>query len=159
VTHPGLVLGDYAAREFDAVDTALKTAEYSEGHTARLKAPSVVVSSADNSITVFDNGAVAAKGKVEIENPEQPLGERVFLLNGENVQDGSLAWSGAEVGSLTKSVGDDSATVLRRIKAEPKMREAVRTRLGFGMTLVTTDEPATASTRSGDGFVIIDAVT
>jgi hypothetical protein len=159
VTHPGLVLGEYAAREFDAVDTALKTAEYSEGHEARPKAPSIVVSSADNSITVFDNGAVAAKGKVEIADPEKPLGERVFLLNGENDLDGSLAWTGAEVGSLTKAVGDDSSSTLPRIKAEPRMREAVRTRLKFGMTLVTTDEPATAATRSGDGFVIIDAVT
>ena len=159
VTHPGLVLADYAAREFDAVDAALKTAEYSEGHDARPKAPSVVVSSADNSIAVFDNGALAARGKVAIDNPMQPLGERVFLLNGENDRDGSLAWSGAEVGALTKSTGDDSATMLRRIKPEPRMQEAVRTRLRFGMTLVTTDEPATAATRSGDGFVVIDALT
>jgi hypothetical protein len=38
------------------------------------------------------------------------------------------------------------------------MREAVRTRLKFGMTLVTTDELASTATRSQDGFVVIDAM-
>ena len=32
VTHPGMVLGEYAAREFNAVDSAIKATEYSEGH-------------------------------------------------------------------------------------------------------------------------------
>src|SRR3984957_8911586 len=32
VTHPGMVLGAYAAREFSAVDSAIKATEYSEGH-------------------------------------------------------------------------------------------------------------------------------
>jgi hypothetical protein len=158
VTHPGLVLGEYAAREFDAVDAAVKTALYSEGHETKPKATSAVVSSADSSLTVFDDGAVVAKGKVEIQNSEQPLGERVFLLNGEDSETGLLAWSATEVGSLTKSTGDDPATTLRRVKADPRTREAVRSRLRFGMTLVTTDELATATTRSQDGFVVIDAM-
>ena len=159
VAHPGLVLGEYAANEFHAVDAAIKTAQYSEGHEARPKAPSAIVSSADKSITVLDQGAVAARGKVEIQNPEQPLGERVFLLNGEDSENGLLAWSAADVGSLTKSVGDSHDSTLRRIKADLPAREAVRTRLRFGMTLVTTDELASAATRSRDGFVVLDAVT
>ncbi|MGH6799081.1 MAG: hypothetical protein ACREDI_11950 [Roseiarcus sp.] len=36
-------------------------------------------------------------------------------------------------------------------------REAVRKRLRFGMTLVTTDQPADAKSRSGDGFVVLDS--
>ena len=35
VTHPGMVLGEYAAREFNAVDTAIKATEYSEGTMPR----------------------------------------------------------------------------------------------------------------------------
>lgn len=65
VTHPGMVLGDYAAREFNAVDTAIKATEYSEGHEPAPRSPSVVVSSADKSIAVFDNSTLAASGKVE----------------------------------------------------------------------------------------------
>jgi L,D-transpeptidase catalytic domain len=157
VAHPGMVLGEYAAREFNAVDAAIKTAEYSEGHERAPKSPSVVVSSADKSITVFDNGAVAASGKVEIHNPQKPLGERVFTLNGADDQSGLLSWQAAGVGATGKTTGEDNGAALRRIKADLPAREAVRKRLKFGMTLVTTDQPADAKARSRDGFVVLDS--
>jgi hypothetical protein len=157
VTHPGMVLGEYAAREFNAVDAAIKTAEYSEGHERAPKSPSVVVSSADKSITVFDNGAMAASGKVEIQNPEKPLGERVYTLSGADDQSELLTWQAAKVGAAAKTTSEDSGAALRRIKADLFAREAVRKRLKFGMTLVTTDQPADARTRSGDGFVVLDS--
>ena len=157
VTHPGMVLGEYAAREFNAVDTAIKASEYSEGHDPAPKSPSVVVSSADKSIHVFDNGALAASGKVEIQNPEKPLGERVFTLSGADDQSGLLTWQAAGVGASAKTTGEDNGAALRRIKADPSTREAVRKRLKFGMTLVTTDQPADSRTRSGDGFVVLDS--
>ena len=157
VAHPGMVLGEYAAREFNAVDTAIKATEYSEGHERAPKSPSVVVSSADKSITVFDNGAVAASGKVEIQNPEKPLGERVYTLSGADDQSELLTWQAAGVGATAKTAGEDSGAALRRIKADLSAREAVRKRLKFGMTLVTTDQPADAKTRSGDGFVVLDS--
>ncbi|HTZ67361.1 MAG TPA: L,D-transpeptidase [Roseiarcus sp.] len=157
VTHPGMVLGEYAAREFHAVDTAVMAAEYSEGHEWAPKSPSVVVSSADKSIKVFDNGALAASGKVEIQNPEKPLGERVFTLTGADDQSGVLTWQAAGVGAATKTTGEDDGAALRRIKADLPAREAVRKRLKFGMTLVTTDQPADAKSRSGGGFVVLDS--
>jgi hypothetical protein len=157
VTHPGMVLGDYAAREFNAVDTAIKATEYSEGHEPAPKSPSAVVSSADNSIHVFDNGALAASGKVEIQNPEKPLGERVFTLSGADDQSELLTWQAAKVGTTANAAGEDNAAALRRIKADLPAREAVRKRLKFGMTLVTTDQPAGAKTRSSDGFVVLDS--
>jgi hypothetical protein len=156
VTHPGMVLGEYAAREFNAVDTAIKATEYSEGRDPAPKSPSVVVSSADKSIRVFDNGALAASGKVEIQNPEKPLGERVFTLDGADDQSGLLSWQAAEVGATAKTAEANGAA-LRRIKADLPAREAVRKRLKFGMTIVTTDQPADAKTRSGDGFVVLDS--
>ena len=157
VTHPGMVLGEYAAREFNAVDTAIKATEYSEGHERAPKSPSVVVSSADKSIKVFDNGALAASGKVEIQNPEKPLGERVFTLTGSDDQSGTMAWQAVGVGASAKTTGEDNGAALRRIKADLPTREAVRKRLKFGMTIVTTDQPADAKTRSGDGFVVLDS--
>jgi hypothetical protein len=157
VTHPGMVLGEYAAREFNAVDAAIKTAEYSEGHESAPNSPSAVISSADKSIRVFDNGAMVASGKVEIENPEKPLGERVFTLTGADDQSGTMAWQAAGVGQAAKATGEDNGAALRRIKADPAAREAVRKRLKFGMTLVTTDQPADARTRSRDGFVVLDS--
>jgi hypothetical protein len=157
VTHPGMVLGEYAAREFNAVDTAIKATEYSEGHDRAPKSPSVVVSSADKSIHVFDNGALAASGKVEIQNPEKPLGERVYTLSGADDQSELLTWQAAGVGASAKTTGEDNGAALRRIKADLPAREAVRKRLKFGMTLVTTDQRADAKTRSRDGFVVLDS--
>ena len=157
VAHPGMVLGEYAAREFNAVDASILASEYSEGHEAAPHSPSVVVSSADRSITVFDDGAVVARGAVEIAGPEQPLGERVFTLAGADDQEGQLRWSAAEIGKLTKAVGADNASTIRRIKADPAVREAIRKRLKFGLTVVTTDEKADARTRSGGGFVVLNS--
>jgi hypothetical protein len=158
VTHPGMVLGEYTANEFHAVDAAFKGGEYAEGHETAPRSPSVVVSRADRSIAVFDNGALVAAGKVEIQQPEMPLGERVFTLNGSDDQAGELHWDATDMG-LNKSVGQDDATALRRIKADPAVREAVRKRLKFGMTVVITDEPANAKTRSAADFVILNSAT
>ncbi len=157
VTHPGMVLGEYAAREFHAVDTAVMASEYSEGHERAPKSPGVVVSSADRSIHVFDDGALAASGKVEIRDPKKPLGERVYTLTGADDQADLLTWQAAKIGRSAKPTGEDNGEALRRIKADPAAREAVRKRLKFGMTLVTTDQPADAKTRSGDGFVVLDS--
>jgi hypothetical protein len=159
VVHPGMVLGEYAANEFHAVDTAIKRSEYAERLESEPPSPSVVVSSADNSITVFDNGVLVAAGKVEIQDPKQPLGERIFNLTGSDDSAGELRWDAAAIGRLTKSVGEDNVTTLRRIKAEPAVREAVRKRLEFGMTVVTTDEPASAKTRSSGGVVVLNSET
>jgi len=157
VTHPGMVLGEYAAREFNAVDTAIKATEYSEGREPAPKSPSVVVSSADKSIHVFDNGALVASGKVDIRDPGKPLGERVYTLSGADDQSELLTWQAAKVGASAKTTSEDNGAALRRIKADLPAREAVRKRLKFGMTLVTTDKPADAKTRSGDGFVVLDS--
>jgi hypothetical protein len=156
VTHPGMVLGEYASREFNAVDTAIKATEYSEGHEPAPRSPSVVISSADKSITVLDNSAVVASGKVEIQDPQMPLGERVFTLTGSDDEAGGLQWQAAGVGQ-GKTSGEDNASALRRVKADLPAREAVRKRLRFGMTVVTTDGQADAETRSGDGFVVLDS--
>jgi len=157
VTHPGMVLGEYAAREFNAVDTAIKATEYSQAHDLAPKSPGVVVSSADKSIHVFDNGALAASGKVEIRDPGKPLGERVYQLSGADDEADILTWQAAKIGRSAKPTGEENGAALRRIKADPAAREAVRKRLKFGMTLVTTDQPADARTRTADGFVVLDS--
>ena len=123
VTHPGMVLGEYAAREFHAVDTAVMATEYSEGHERTPKSPSVVVCSADRSIRVFDNGALAASGKVEIQDPAKPLGERVLHAERRGRSVGGPHLASANVGGTAKTTNQDSGAALRRrIKAEPGAR-------------------------------------
>jgi hypothetical protein len=80
----------------------------------------------------------------------------VFTLSGADDQSGLLTWQAAGVGATSKT-GEDDGAALRRIKAHLPTREAVRKRLKFGMTLVTTDRPADARSRSEDGFVVLDS--
>ena len=157
VAHPGMVLGEYAAREFNAVDTAIKATEYSEGHDPAPKSPSVVVSSADKSIRVFDNGAVV--GFRQGRDSESGEAARRACVHpqrgGRSVRSSVMASRGGR--SDGEDDGEDNGAALRRIKADLPAREAVRKRLKFGMTIVTTDQPADAKTRSGDGFVVLDS--
>lgn len=151
VTHPGMVLGDYARREFRAVDTSLMKAQYSAGHVDAPKAASVVVSHKDRSVTVLEDGKAVAKGKANIDGGK-PIGPAVYQLTGSQPGKGDLKWSGVGYG---KSDREDMARELQRINADPEVREEIRKRMHHGMTVVTTDGSHTEANRVS-GFTIIE---
>lgn len=155
VVHPGLVLGDYAKREFAAVDASIKKRQYSEGHIDQPKSTSIVVSGHDKSVSVWEDGAVVAAGKVEIANPGKPLRGGVHTLHGTSGDKGELQWSSVGYG---KGDREDLAAELRRIKAEPGMQEQIRKRMHVGMTVVTTHQTASNEYRSNDDFVVMDGL-
>ena len=101
---------------------------------------------------------VVASGPVEIADPQRPLGERVFTLTGADDAAGVLRWQASGVGKDGEK-GEDNSAALRRVTADPAVREAIRKRLKFGMTVVMTDAPATAATRSREGFVVLGSET
>lgn len=154
VTHPGMVLGDYARKEFAAVDTALVKDQYSAGHTDRPTVTSVVVSSKDKSVTVMEDGRVVAKGRAEIAGGAQPIGEKVYTLTGAHQANESLTWSSVGYG---KSDREDMGKELRRISADPQVRGEIRKRMKTGMTVVTTDQHNSARHRASD-FTILEGV-
>ena len=154
VTHPGMVLGDYARREFAAVDTALLKDQYSAGHTDNTTVTSVVVSSKDNSVTVLDDGHVVARGKTTIADGSRPIGETVYTLTGRHPADDSLAWSGTGYGKTDR---EDMGRELRRITADPKVRGEIRKRMKTGITVVTTDQSNSAAHRASN-FTIMEGV-
>lgn len=154
VTHPGMVLGDYARHEFAAVDTALLREQYSAGHEAKATVTSVVVSSKDRSVTVFEDGQVVAKGKAHITQAAQPVGNTVYTLTGSSKADDSLTWSGTGHGKTDR---EDMGRALRRITADPQVRGEIRKRMKSGMTVVTTDQSDTPSHRASD-FTILEGV-
>ena len=153
VVHPGMVLGDYARREFVAVDAALTKSEYSEGQRPRPISTSVVVSGRDKTIHVLENDKIVAKGSVTIANHETPLGSKVYSLTAHDEAKQDLGWSGVSYG---KGDREDLAYDLHRIKAEPQVREEVRQRMQHGMTIVTTHESSTEARRTSGDFVVID---
>ena len=155
VVHPGLVLGNYARQEFAAVDVSLQKANYSAGHTPHPKQTSVVVSGAGRRMTVFEDDKVIASGKIEITGHNRPLPESVHTLVAEDPEKGDLQWSSVGYGKPDR---EDLARELRRIKAEPAVREAMRSRMHQGMTIVTTQTASRTEHRSGRGFVVIDGI-
>jgi hypothetical protein len=154
VTHPGMVLGDYARREFAAVDTALLRSQYSAGHMDNAPVTSVVVSSRDRSVTVMEDDKVVASGRAEISGKTKSLGDNVYTLTAARPADDSLTWSGVGYGKTDR---EDMNSDLRRVTADPKVREAIRKRMQNGMTVVTTDQSNSASHRASN-FTIIEGV-
>jgi hypothetical protein len=155
VVHPGLVLGDYARHEFAAVDTAMKRAQYSEGFVAKPRQTSVVVSSEDRKMTVYDGGRAVATGRVEIRDEKRPLRDSVHTLVATNPSKGDVEWSSVGYG---KSDREGLSRELRRIKAEPAVREEMRKRMHNGMTVVTTGKSSRSEYTTAPDFVVIDSI-
>ncbi len=150
-----MVLGDYARNEFLGVDAAVKRSQYAEGHIDAPKSVSVVVSSKTKTITVHEDDAIVARGRVDIEEEAKPLSKRAYTLTGVNAEKRDLRWAGVGYGKTDR---EDMTRELRRIKAEPGVREEVRKRMHHGMTLVTTDEDSTETHRTSRDFVVIDGL-
>ena len=162
VIHPGLVLGDFAQHEFDGMQAGLKKKSAPwEAEVTPIDAPkatAVIVSHGDMSITLLENGDVVAKGKATIVNPETPLGRHVFILNGADEGQKGLSWHALphhEQTGLTLVEPDEA--VLKRIKADQPVLQAMQARMHPGMVLVTTELPAHPDTRTGNDFVLMNS--
>jgi hypothetical protein len=155
VVHPGMVLGDYARREFMAVDTALLKSEYSAGHVDNPPQTSIVVSGKTRTMEVLEDDRIVASGKIAITDDHQPLREQAYELTATDPSSEGLRWSATAFG---KGDRQEQAADLHRIKAEPKVREEARKRLHHGATLVTTHEASTQSHRTKADFVVMDGI-
>jgi hypothetical protein len=157
VVHPGLVLADYAEDEFEAAVANLKGKEIP---TEEQVATSIVVSSADSSLTVLENGRVVAAGAARIRDriEGERLGEHVYILHDTHDARRGLVWHA--IGYQAESGADvdrpDEAT-LRRLSADQALLEVLHARLHPGTVLVLTDLPLHPSMRSGEDFVIMTA--
>lgn len=155
VVHPGMVLGQYARTEFVGVDTSLKKSQYSAGRVPNPRSTSVVVSAKDKVISVFEDDELVANGHVKITDHDKPVSDRAYMLHGADPDTKELQWSSVGYGKHDR---EDMATELRRIEAEPKVREEVRKRMHHGMTVVTTNESSTTAYRTSGDFVVIDGL-
>lgn len=154
VTHPGLVLGDYAKKEFRAVDASLLRAAYSEGRTPQQPDTSIVVSKHDSSVAILNGNREVSRGKVDFERKHAAFGTNTYTLANVDQKEQGLRW--IEVNQ--RKNGSGAGYPLRDIRAKPEMHEKIRKSLHQGATLVVTDEPVSAKTRSGKDFVIFDGL-
>jgi hypothetical protein len=103
VLDPGLILGAKAKQDLAKVTKKTKPKFADTGATT-----SILVSSADKSIYVLQNGEIVAEGKATIANPSKPLGSNVFVLQGGTRRD-----------SLGKRPGSAPAAAARRSRPRP----------------------------------------
>ena len=93
VIDPGLILGAKAKQELAKV---VKKTKPKFAQTDAVT--SILVSSADKSIYVLQNGEIVAQGTATIANPSKPLGSHVFVLQGGDEKGFTWQASGFDTG-------------------------------------------------------------
>jgi hypothetical protein len=163
VVHPGMVMSADAAREFEGIVTARST-KNGVGATARapdyVPASSVIISSAERSLIIIDDGAMVAKAGVTIADSTRPLGNRVFVLGSVDETGKSLRWQ--QIGyydGVARPLSQSPLDTIQRIRADKSAVDMMRARMREGLVLVTTDVHLNADTRTGKDFVIMNTTT
>jgi len=152
VVDPGLLLGAQAKKELAKVAKKTKPA-FAKSDAVT----SILVSSADKSIYVVQNGDIVAQGTATIADPSKPLGSNVFVLQGGD-EDG-FTWEATGFSTGKGNAKKPSTSIVERVTPPPEVQAAIDERMKPGMVFVTTDQPASADTRSGKDFVVMDAPT
>lgn len=158
VVHPGLVLGDYAAHEFEQVKAGLKgkANPWAAQVTSYAAPASILISSADRVGVLLVDGKVVGQAPVTIRDPSKPLGSHVFMLVDAHDGHQGLAWQAISHNAKTGvTLGQPEVSVIQRISASVEARARVHEAMHPGMTLVTTDLPAHPDTRSARDFVVM----
>lgn len=162
VSHPGLVLTNYATSEFPTVKTGLKKEKLPwAAEVIDFSQPiSILVSSADKTASIITAGQLDMQVPVEITGQNSPLGSHVFVLAGASASRQGMAWHA--IGHHSDSgvaVGQPEESVLKRISFAQDMRGWLQDHLHVGMTIITTDLPAHPDTRTGTDFVVMSQET
>jgi hypothetical protein len=150
VKDPGPILGSSAKQTIEA-NVGKKAISPASSNAVT----SILVSRADKRIYVLQNGTIVAQGDANIKDPGKAIGSNVFVWQGGDPNGSS--WEGMGFIAGADDAKAPSTAVLERIEGSPDVMDAIRKRMKPGTVLVTTDLPATADTRSGEDFVVLDA--
>lgn len=157
IIHPGLALTPDAVKELDSKKSERMKATKSPWQADVVdfsKPAAVVISSADMSAIVFEDGEIVAQDTITLRDPDMPLGSHVFVL--KDAGDGRMTWqtvsyqAQAEVSDVPMET-----SVLQRISLGHTAFDAFHERTHSGLVVVTTDLPSHPDTRSGKDFVIM----
>jgi hypothetical protein len=151
VYDPGLLLGAEAKDELGKASKKKKKPAFSKSNAVT----SILVSSADKSIYVIQNGDIVAQGKAEIEDPDKKLGSNVFIL--EKGDEDGFTWQATGYSTGKNAASKPTSSIVERIKPPADVQAAIDERMKPGMVFVTTDQPATPETRSGKDCTVMDS--
>lgn len=156
ITHPGMVLGAYAAREFEGAVAALHGKERPSDWTDLSKQPvvSVIMSTYDGRALLVENSEIRAEGQITVSGRDK-LGSHVFLLDSLDQAAQGMRWIAFANSDEDAGVVSMDANLISRISADPPFVATMQKVLHPGAILILTDAPLAPDSRSGKDFVIM----
>lgn len=158
VVHPGLFLPAHAEEEARMIvaKTTKKSIPPNRRHESPHRPAKVLISVADKTMTLFEDGHIRAVGPVYVKQPDRPIGNHMFVLKDAHDSRRSFVWSATSYGTgISRSdLVRSEAAVLDRITTDRKTADALHNLMHPGLVMVITDDPAPQSTRSSTSFVI-----
>jgi hypothetical protein len=151
IIHPGMALGSYAESEFEQAVAHLKKKELpAKTHEANKTPPvALLISSAERTGYLFENGAEISRGDVVISDPTRPLGSHMYVLSKAHNGAKGLEWQALGYHETAASAAHE-ADVIKRIRAAPALIAAIQARMHPGLTMILTDKPAAARNAIGE---------
>ena len=158
LTHPGLVLGEYAEHEFEDAVADLKGKAFTSDWSQAEEQPvtTMIASSSDQEIILIENDREVTRDNLIVKGPHR-LGEHVFLLQGIDEGTRGMSWHGIshhEDPAFPHRPEDD---LVQRMSVNIDFLRQMRSRMHPGMLLVVTDLPIHPERRSASDFVIVTA--
>ena len=171
VLHPGLLWNEAIERDIQSVEATSATGARATTPTAQAAsragvgegaAPpgplSILISGANSELFALEDGVEIVAAPVTIADPDEPLGTHVLVLADQS--GGQERWHAVGVGKApADGQADDAATAARdRVQIPTDVANRLQPLLRPGTTMMITDLPATADTRSGKDFVVLAQV-
>ncbi|MDB6179703.1 L,D-transpeptidase [Paracoccus sp. Z330] len=151
--HPGMLLDGSSEAEMKSTVATLEAAKHPKDWTEAENHPisTFLASTSDRRLYLFQNGEERASTKIDVIGPG-PVGEHVMML--ENL-DGGLAWVGVTHHPDPTAPNRPEEDIISRLRIDPEFNRQTAAMLHPGMTLIITDLPSHADSRSGQDFVIM----
>jgi hypothetical protein len=106
----------------------------------------------------LEGGRIVAEGAATVQSPELAIGSHVFVLVDTHDEARGMKWHAVGYDAeRTSGFPEPDDDLLKRLRVETGVLEAMKSRMHPGMVLIMTDLPAQPDTRSGSDFVVMTA--
>ncbi|MGH6903689.1 MAG: L,D-transpeptidase [Geminicoccaceae bacterium] len=159
VLHPGLLWNAAIEKDIQSVEAGAASGAQALQAPSPAGPLSILISGANQELFALQDGVEVVTSPVTITDPDQPLGTHVFVFADQS--GGQERWHAVSVGKSPPASEDGAAAsaALKRVQFPGQVSGTLQPLLHPGATMMITDLPATADTRSGKDFVILTQAT
>jgi len=160
VLHPGLLWNADIERDMQSIEStgasgAAATSASGAQATPAAGPLSILISGANRELFALQNGIELITSPVTIADPDEPLGTHVFVFADQ--AGGQERWQAVSIGKQAHDAteAEGAMAALKRMQFPSEASRALQPLLHPGATMMITDLPASADTRSGTDFVVL----